>query len=168
MTKQMTDQDGNVQFEAMLRPARSLSPKGFRILMIVAASLGLVIGGAFFMGGAWPVLGFCGLELVLLYIAFRVSYARGNRWERLTLTDSKLTVTRGGPATDPGKWEFQPQWLQITMDDPPQHESQLELRSHGKGLTIGRFLPPHERLEVANALRVALRRWREPGRLAPT
>lgn len=158
----MTDRGGDVQFEALLQPARSLSPKGFRLLMLVAGSFALLIGMAFFLKGAWPVLGFCGLELALLYVAFRISFASSNRWEKLTLTNQAFTVTRGGPATDPGTWEFQPQWLQVSMDDPPGHESQLQIKSHGKGLVIGRFLPPHERLEVANALKDALHRWRNP------
>jgi uncharacterized membrane protein len=46
------------------------------------------------------------------------------------------------------------------MDDPPEHDSQLTLRSHGRGLVIGAFLAPEERLDLANALRDALSQLR--------
>ena len=58
------------------------------------------------------------------------------------------------------KWSFQPHWLRVHMDDPPQHHSQLTLNSHGKSLTIGSFLTPDARLELARALEDELRRLR--------
>ena len=54
------------------------------------------------------------------------------------------------------RWSFQPAWLQILMDDPPDLGNQLTLRSHGNCLVIGSFLTPGERLDLARALRSAL------------
>ena len=57
---------------------------------------------------------------------------------------------------------FQPYWVRVEMDDPPEHESQLRLVSHGRSVTIGSFLTPDERLDLAQALRGELARLRQP------
>jgi uncharacterized membrane protein len=153
--------DGShVYFAAALKPNRSLSTNGFRLLMIITAFLTFAIGTAFFILGAWPVLGFCGLEFILVYIAFRLNYRAGRAAERIRLTEKELEVMRVSPYGKAQKWCFEPTWLQVLMDNPPFHHSKLRLRSHGRSLVIGSFLTPEERLEVADALRAALQSWR--------
>ena len=154
-----------VLFDAELRPYRSLSPRGFFWLMVGLGTASGLVGLAFLARGAWPVLGFCGLEMAILYFAFRHNFASARVWERLTLSERWLTVTRGGPAARAREWTLQPQWLKVSLDEPPRPDSQLRLSSGGRSLVIGRFLPPHERLEVAEALRAALRQWRLPEHL---
>ncbi len=145
-----------VYFDAVLRPNRSLSPRGFFWLMAAFGAACFITGVGFITAGAWPVFGFLGLDVVILYIAFRASYRTGNLAEEIRLTDSELRVRRILPSGRAREWKFQPYWLQVNIDTPPEHESQLILRSHGKALTIGAFLTPDERLEVADALRDAL------------
>ena len=81
---------GIVYFDAELRPHRRLSPNGFAIVMLSASILDFAIGISFMVAGAWPVLGFCGLELILLYAAFRLNYHSGRRCEHICLTDGGL------------------------------------------------------------------------------
>ncbi|MDA0656762.1 MAG: DUF2244 domain-containing protein [Proteobacteria bacterium] len=153
--------DGNdVYFAAALKPNRSLSINGFRLLMVLTAFLTFGIGTTFFILGAWPVMGFCGLEFILLYIAFRLNYRAGRAAERICLTEKELEVTRISPYGKAQQWRFEPTWLQVLIDTPPLHHSKLRLRSHGRSLVIGSFLTPEERLEVAEALRAALQSWR--------
>jgi uncharacterized membrane protein len=152
---------GPVFFDATLHPNRSLGPTGFRILMLVTGVSALIVGLLFVVAGAWPVFGFCGGEFLLLYIAFRLNYRAGRAYERVRLTDRQLEIHRFDARGEVGRWAFEPTWLQISMDDPPQHDSQLQLSSHGRSLIIGRFLSPGERAEVAAALRTAVGRWRD-------
>ena len=112
--------------------------------------------------GAWPVFGFFGLDVLLIYVAFKASYRSGRMHETLRLTENALTVERVGPGRRHRSWRFQPYWLRVEMDDPPEHESQLTLASHGRRLVVGAFLAPEERLEVARALGAALGRLRQP------
>lgn len=152
--------DAPVYFDAILRPHRSLSPAGFTLLMSTIAAVGFGGGLAFLMIGAWPVFGFCGLEVALIYICFRLNYRSGRLFERVRLTDEALTVERYPPRGAPLGWTFQPYWLRVLMDDPPEHDSPLTLRSHGRSLVIGSFLTPEERLDFARALNHALARQR--------
>lgn len=150
-----------VFFDAILRPHRSLSPGGFRLLMIVSAAALFAVGLLFWTIGAWPVIGFCGLEFVLLYAGFRLNYRAARAYERLRLSDDGLEVSRVRPNGRVSRlWRLQPAWLRIDIDNPPDHDSQLTLSSHGRRMVVGSFLTPDERLEVAEALRDALDRWR--------
>ena len=145
-------------FDAVLHPHRSLSGPGFLIVMGLAAVVSVTIGGFFLIMGAWPVFGFYGLELLALYVGLRVNYRRGLIYERLKLTRRALTVERGDVAGPKGRWQFEPYWLRVSIDDPVRHDSQIVLSSHGRNLVVGAFLSPGERLEFAQALRSALTR----------
>ena len=153
-------------FDAELTPHRSLSPRGFLILMSVVCAISFAGGLAFYLAGAWPVIGFLGADVLLIYIAFKVNYRRGRLVERLHLTPETLIVRRVWPGGRSRTWEFQPYWLQVELDNPPRHDSPLLLRSHGRSLAIGSFLTKEERAEVAEALRRALVRARQSCRPA--
>jgi uncharacterized membrane protein len=153
----MSDHAGEpLLFDAILSPYRSLGPRGFAILMGSAGLVGFVFGAAFIARGAWPVFGFCGAEWLLFYVCFRLNYRAARLQEHIRVTPEALTVERRDPRGRLRSWRFQPYWLRVEMDDPPEHESQLTLASHGRRLTIGNFLSPPERYELALALRRAL------------
>jgi uncharacterized membrane protein len=148
---------GPVYFDASLHPNRSLSLAGFWIVMALIAGVSFAAGVAFYLQGAWPVVGFFGLDVALVYWAFKASYRSGRLHEKIRLTDDVLEVQRVSPFGRVEVWRYQPYWVRVDIDDPPEHHSQLTLRSHGRSLTVGAFLAPAQRLEVAQALRAALR-----------
>lgn len=150
----------SVLFDATLTPHRSLSPRGFVILMTVICAISFIAGLVFFLAGAWPVVGFLGLDVLLIYVAFRINYRHGRMFETVKLTRQDLVVRRVDHWGKESRWRFQPTWLQVLIDEPPGHGSQLTLRSHGRSLTIGAFLTPDERVDLAKALRRALAKLR--------
>lgn len=145
-------------FDATLRPQRSLSARGFRWVFIALVTVWFTVGLSFLLRGAWPVFGLMGLEILLLYVALKASYRTGQLRERVRLWPDELRVERIWPNGLTRSWAFQPAWLRVEMDDPPRQESRLALRSHGQTLAIGHFLTPQERLDFARALRRALAR----------
>jgi uncharacterized membrane protein len=145
------------RFDAVLYPHRSLPPLGFAILMGAVVAVSAAVGAGFFLIGAWPVTGFFGLDVLLLWLAFRWNYRQGRRAELIRLDQQGLTVRRIEPSGRHREWRFEPYWVRVTMDDPPRPDSQLMVGSHGRQLVIGAFLTPEERLEIATALRAALR-----------
>ncbi len=146
---------------ACLRPNRSLSPRGFVILMSAVCAISFVGGLAFFLAGAWPVVGFLGFDVLLIYAAFRINYRDGRNYETLCMSPSELEVTKVNYHGKTRRWQFQPAWLQVHIDNPVEHDSALTLRSHGKSLVVGSFLAPEERAEVANAVTDALVKARQ-------
>src|SRR5262249_47648061 len=151
-----------VHFSATLVPHRSLSPRGFQLLITVMLAANLVIGLPIYLLGAWPVIGFMGLDVALVVVLFRLNYKSGRLTETLTLTDSDLVVTRVDPEGLVEQTRLDAYWLRVDMDDPPEHESRLTLISRGNRLVIGRFLTPEQRLDTAKALRAARAQFKTP------
>jgi uncharacterized membrane protein len=145
-----------------LRPHRSLPPAGFNLLMAVLGGFSFASGAFFLSIGAWPVFGFLGLDVLGLYIAFRISYRQVHTTaDRLRLAGDALTVDRLRPRRPAQRWVFQPFWLRVILDEGPRGPNRLMLTSHGRRVEIGPFLGADERARVAEALRDALRRYRE-------
>jgi uncharacterized membrane protein len=148
-------QDG-VLFDALLTPHRSLSPRGFAILMAIAGSIGFVFGGAFILLGAWPIFGFCGAEWLLFYFCFRHNFRAERVSERIRLTPDRLTVERRDRRGRLQSWSFQPYWLRVEIEEHHDSSNVLALASHGRRLAIAGFLSSPERLDLARALKSAL------------
>ncbi|MCW5731233.1 MAG: DUF2244 domain-containing protein [Alphaproteobacteria bacterium] len=156
----MSDPVPDFRYEALLRPHRSLSRQGFLLLMLGASLASFAAGLAFALQGAWPVFGFFGLDLLLLYLAFRWSYRSGRQLERIEISGDRLLVTRISPRGRQQSFDFQPYWVRVGVPDPARGRHALTLSSHGRSLAIGGFLAPEERVRIGEALEDALRRYR--------
>ena len=150
-----------VLLDQVLRPSPPLAP---RVLFWILFAVGLVnfaFALSFVLNGAWPIAPFMGLDVVLLAWAFRASTRAAKREEHVMLTPSQLSIARAFPKKPRREWTFNPYWVRVEMDDPPEHASQLTLWSHGKFLRIGQFLSPDERARFCQQLKSALRNARE-------
>jgi uncharacterized membrane protein len=150
---------GRVFFDAVLHPYRSLPPRAFFLMMAALAALSLVAGTICILVGAWPVFGFFGLDVALVYVAFRLSYRSARQHEAVRLTETQLTVERVSVKGETKHWRFEPAWLRVGFDNDAER-SALTLASHGRSLAIGSFLAPDERRSIARQLRRALADWR--------
>jgi uncharacterized membrane protein len=149
-----------VFLDAVLVPHRSLKPTGFVVLMAVLGGVSFVAGMIFVLHGAWPVMGFFGLDVALVYLAFRINYRSARRQERVRLVQDALTVERIGVRGDRRRWSFQPSWARIVYEETDEETNRLTLTSHGRSLVLGSFLGAGERRVFAAALKDALARWR--------
>lgn len=152
--------EDDFRFHALLFPNRSLSPDGFRRVLAVVIGVNLVNAFVYFTLGAWPVAFFCGVDILIVWWAFQLSYAQGRRHERVMLTDDALWISRVLPSGHETRWRLDPYWARVAIDRPVKHETQLRLIEKGKTLILGSFLSPGERGELADALEAALARAR--------
>ena len=144
------------RFDAILYPHRSLPPLGFALMMSGVVAVSAAVGAGFVLIGAWPVTGFFGLDVLLLFLAFRWNYRQGRRAELIRLDQDGLSVRRIEPDGRQREWRFEPYWVRVGFDDPPRYDSELILSSHGRHVVLGAFLTVPERQEVARALKAAL------------
>lgn len=144
-------------FHAVLRPNRSLPPAGFVALMAVLAVFSFAAGIFFVSLGAWPVFGFFGLDVALVYVAFRLNYRDGRLVETVDLADSRLDVARRHPDGRRETWSFEPYWLRVELD---AGTTGVALSSHGRRLVVARFLGPRQRAALVDSLTDALRPYR--------
>ncbi len=147
-------------FEARLRPRRSLSPRGFALLTWAMALIGFAHGAAFLAIGAWPIVGFMGVEWLLFWWLFRRHFLGDRRGERLRLYPDRLILETSDSRGVINAMEWQPYWLRVDLAKRPPMGNALYLTSHGRGIEIGRFLGPEERRQLAETLRAELARCR--------
>ena len=148
-----------VHFATSLVPYRSLSPSGFKWLIRVAIGANLAIGLPMLVFGAWPVLGFMGLDILLLWLLFKRSYLDARRSETLVLPDNDLIVERVAPDGEREQVRLDAYWLRVDWDE---ENERLVVSSRGNRVVIGRFLAPAARLEVADQLKAAIAAMRAP------
>ena len=152
-------------FSAVLRPHRSLGPKGFIILMSILAAISFIAGVAFLSMGAWPVFGFFGLDVLLVYIAFRLNYRAGRLYETVEVTPHELTITRVHPSGRTERFACNPYWARVRLAQARDGRTDLRLHLRGKEMSFGRFLTDDERHDFARALTGALLRARGGARI---
>ena len=144
-------------FSAVLTPHRSLGPRGFLIFMLVLGGLSFVSGMAFVLMGAWPVFGFFGLDVLLVYVAFRANYRAARAYEVVTVTGSELTLRQVSHRGKVREWTLNPLWVRL---ERIAHEEfgieRLFLVSRGRRVPIAGFLGPAEKASFAKALAQAL------------
>lgn len=144
-------------FSAVITPHRSLGPNGFRLLIALLCLASIVSSLPFVIMGAWPVAGFFGLDLIALYIAFRVSFARAAAFEEIILSPIELLLRKVSHRGRRDEWRFNPLWTRLERDVHAEFGVQkLALVSRGQRVTVAHELPPEERAKFGDALGRAL------------
>lgn len=158
-------------FDLVLRPNMSLSRRGFFWLIVFFTAISVIVGGYFWSLGAWPVFGFFGLDVALLYGAFRLNYRYGKRYETLSMAEEKLVFSQVTALGTARQWEFDPYWVRVTLERfgaQGEDIGALILSSHGKYVSVGAFLAPEERESLAASLQATLGGWRNRLSAQPT
>ena len=137
-------------------PYRSLSKKNFRNLMIIVSIIFFSIGVFFWSLGAWPVFGFLGLDVLLLYLAFKINYKKGEIFENLKLFKSNLVITRVFPSGKAQKWSLEPYWIKVDLLNTSPNEYKLVLKSKEKVVLLGAFLNLNDKKKLMKRINDAL------------
>lgn len=148
--------DGPVFMDAELAPNRSLPNPGFTALMIAITAISFTSGVLFITMGAWPVTPFFGLDALLVWLAFRISYRDGRAREWVKVDARDIEVVRQHPTGHRRRYRLPTAWVKLRLIDPKEHHAQLALTAHGRSLVLGSFLSPPERGEFARALGQAI------------
>jgi uncharacterized membrane protein len=144
-------------FSAVMTPNRSLGKRGFGILMLAVAGISFVAGIIFAIAGAWPVTGFFGLDILLIYWAFRINYRDGRAYEQIVITPTELMFRKVSARGAAVEWRCNPLWVRLDRDVHEEFGVQsLHLVSRGERRAIASFLAPEEKESFGNALQAAL------------
>lgn len=146
-----------VYMDATLTGARSLSPRGFRLLLAGVVGYNLLVAAFLLAIGAFPVPIFLGLDVVGLYVALRVSNRRAANTERVHVTADRIEVSRGAPGRQRTVWRSPTAFTRVAVENPGAHEAQVRLRMSQRSLSLGAALSPEERQGFAEALQRAVR-----------
>lgn len=142
--------------DAEVRPNRSLPNPGFYALMIAFGLMSFAAGMAFMAIGAWPVLGFFGLDVLIVFLAFRLSYRDGRRLETIKVTGEEIRVARRTPFGHQTAYRVPLAWTRVEIAGEGEPDVQARLHHKGRNLIIGAMLGPREREALAGAVRTAI------------
>ena len=143
-------------FDAVIYPNPPLSKQGFIWVVGGFALLSTVVGTATFLAGAWPVVGFCGLDVMALTLAFWLVRRRAKAYEAVQVDRERLTVQQVDHHGRSREWRFRPYFTRIEMDQPVRTDSLVRLRDQSMTVRIGAYLTPPERLDFVKALQAAV------------
>jgi uncharacterized membrane protein len=153
---EMPDLDAPL-FEDTLTPHRSLGPRGFRVLMASIFVLSTIVTIPFFLLRAWPIVGFMGLDLLALYVAFRLNFSAARAREHFRLTYFELRFAKIGPRGVRREWRMAPAWVRLErVDDEEYGPQRLTLHSRGRSWRIASGVGPERKAEFAGGLARAL------------
>ena len=144
-------------FEHRLQPHRSLQDKHFKLLMILLCVISTATTIPFFILGAWPIIGFMGLDVLLIYIAFRASYNSAKAYELVRLDVVSLNIEKVSAQGKKRSLTFNPIWVRLGADEDDDYGMmRLFLRVRSREVELGKFLSPAERADFAGKFRPAL------------
>jgi uncharacterized membrane protein len=144
-------------FSAVLTPHRSLGRGGFLALMLVLGGISFATGMVFLLAGAWPVFGFFGLDVLLIYVAFRLNYRAARAREEVSLSRTSLDIRKTAPSGRAEAHHFNPFWANFSV---ARHDeigiTKMAVKGQGRAVPIGSFLNPDDRESFAAAFSRAL------------
>jgi uncharacterized membrane protein len=145
-------------WRATLTPHRSLSRAGFLLLMGTIAGSSFGIGFFFYIIGAWPVVGFMGLDVALMWWALNRNFADARRAEHIEITAHELVLQRLSEKHTPQQQRFVRRWVRVELEHDADREliGPLYLRFQGRRTEIASFLGAEERQAFARELQAAL------------
>ncbi len=145
-------------WRATLTPHRSLTRHGFLILMTIIAGLSFAIGLFFYSIGAWPVVGFMGVDVALIWWAFNKNFADARCAERIEITAHEVVLEKLSERHPPSQQRFVRRWVRVELEEDREREltGSLYLRFQGKRTEIASFLGAEERQAFARELQAAL------------
>ena len=127
------------------------------VLMGAVCAVSFGTGLLFYLLGAWPVIGFLGLDVALVYWAFRANYRAAAAFEEVTVTPSELRLRRVSHRGEVAEWTLNPLWTRLDRETNEEFGLlKLFLVSRGRKFPVAGFLSPKERESFAAALSTAL------------
>src|ERR1035438_3946532 len=128
-------------FSALLTPHRSLNRTGFLVLMGFVGVVSFAAGLAFLLMGAWPVFGFFGLDVLVIWWAFRVNFRRAKASEEIRITPSELRLRRVSHRGHVVEFVLNPLWVRLDQISHAEYGiEKLYLVSKGRRVAVASFL----------------------------
>lgn len=144
-------------FTATLQPHRSLSPSGLRVLLVFVGFVGLAVSIPFLLIGAWPIAGFMGLDVALIYLAFRSNNASARAYEQIFLSRVELLFRSVSWRGTIREARFNPFWTRLEREDHPEFGLEKLALVQGRArVEIAACLGREERADFASVFQRAL------------
>jgi uncharacterized membrane protein len=155
-----------VYLDAVLEPPRSLSPRGFNRVMMILGGMSLTSSLLFLSLGAWPVMGFMGLEFLALWLVFRFSFRAQRARTYVRVTADAIDVRKVDGWGRERRASLVSHFARVEFDRAADGPNALRVAASQRAYVVGEFLTPRERASFARRLTQAIsdaRRERHSG-----
>jgi uncharacterized membrane protein len=142
--------------DAEIRPNRSLSERGFIILIAIVTLANCASAAVFIAMGATFVPIFLGVDLLAVVVAFLASFRAGKRIERVQVTAREIRVTHETPKWSRLVWESPTAFTRVRVEKEEERTVALKLALSGREAEVAAALSPRERADFAKALERAI------------
>ncbi len=146
----------HVYMDAVLEPSRSLSRKGYVQFMLVTVAGAVVLGVFFLRFGFVPILAFLGLDVLVLWLAFRTTFRHQRQRTRVRVTADAIDVFHIDGRGRERTISLPSAFTRACNEAPNRSQGFIRISSSGKSYAIGRFLNEEERGSFVVALKDAL------------
>jgi uncharacterized membrane protein len=147
---------GRIYLDAVLEPPRSLSPRGFNRVMTALGAFSFAVGLTFLVQGAWPITGFLGLEILALWLVFRMSFRQQCARTYVRVTADDVVVRKVDGWGRERRARLAASFARVEYDRTANGPAALRLTASSKAYALGEFLTPRERESFARRLDQAL------------
>jgi uncharacterized membrane protein len=147
---------GQTYMDAVITPHRSLSERGFIILISVVTLANCCSAAVFIYMGALLVPFFLGLDVLAVIVAFLVSFRAARRVERVQVTAREVVVTHEAPNWSRVVWESPTAFTRVSVEKDEDRTVGVRLALSGRDVAVAQALSPRERSEFARALEQAI------------
>lgn len=152
--------DGLFYMDAVITPHRSLSRRGFIVLVCALTAINAATAVLFLAMGAGPIPIFLGLDLLAVILAFVASRRAASRREHIQVTAAEVRVLLETPRGAQTVWVSPTAFTRVALEGEAQDETDLRLCLSDRALPVARVLSRPERLAFAQALDGAIIRAR--------
>lgn len=155
----------SLYMDAVITPNRSLSERGFVILISIITLANIASAAVFVAMGAHWVPIFLGLDLAAVLVAFLISFRQARNVERVQVSPHQVVVTYETPKWTRVVWESPTAFTRVAVERDAEDGRvvDLKLALSGRETPVAAALSPRERAEFARALEDAIWRARRGG-----
>jgi uncharacterized membrane protein len=146
--------------DAVITPHRSLSERGFIVLIAIVTLANCASAAVFIAMGATFVPIFLGVDLLAVFVAFMVSFQAAKRIERVQVTSRDIRITHETPKWSRLVWESPTAFTKVAVETDEERAVELKLSLSGREVSVAAALSPGERAVFAQALERAIREAR--------
>lgn len=145
-----------VYLDAVLEPPRSLSRRGFNRVMMLLGGLSLVSSIVFLTLGAWPVVGFLGLEILAVWLVFNLSFRSQTARTYVRVTAETVDVRKVDGWGRERRARLASHFARVEFDRTAAGPNALRLATSARAYYLGEYLTPRERESFARRLSQAI------------
>jgi uncharacterized membrane protein len=143
---------GSLYMDAVITPHRSLSDRGFMVLISIITVANCASAAVFLKMGATLVPVFLGIDVLAVLVALLVSIRRARNRERVQVSASEVRVVHETPAASTLVWESPTAFTRLFVERDEDQVTALRLALSGREIPVAAALSPRERTEFAKAL----------------